>query len=137
LKLSNKKQLNEWAAAIRHRIYEIMFDQADTSFAVPEDMMTKRSSLRQSRGSFRAENSRISIRASNDPKSQKTIRQIEQSEQVELDFDLNIPSFKIQLLKLKLMPGLKVIAKPAMFDEWVTLSLSGMSLWHEKRLWDD
>ena len=40
-------------------------------------------------------------------------------------------------MKLKLIPGLNQVAKPSVFEKWVTYAMIGMSVWLEKRAYDD
>ena len=50
-----------------------------------------------------------------------------------LELDISMPSFEVEIMKLKLVPGIKQIVRPAVFENWVSLALIGMSLWLELR----
>ena len=49
------------------------------------------------------------------------------------ELDISMPSFEVEIMKLKLVPGIKQIVRPAVFENWVSLALIGMSLWLELR----
>ena len=55
----------------------------------------------------------------------------------QIEVDVNIPSFEVELMKLKLDPVLKQVAKPRVFERWVTYQMLGMSMWMEKRTFDE
>ena len=50
---------------------------------------------------------------------------------VKFELDISVPSFEIELMKLKLIPGLNQVARPAVFEKWVTYVMIGMSMWLE------
>ena len=55
---------------------------------------------------------------------------------VKLELDLSIPSFEVELMKLKLVPGVNQVASPATFEKWVSYAMLGMSMWLEQRTYD-
>lgn len=55
----------------------------------------------------------------------------EEIEEVSLEIDASIPSFEVELMKLRLVPGGQEVAKPASFEKWVTYAMIGMSFWRE------
>ena len=64
---------------------------------------------------------------------QLTAEQLIEAETVKFEVDFSIPSFEIELMKLKLAPGGKMVARPAVFEQWVNFAMIGMSLWYQKR----
>lgn len=40
--------------------------------------------------------------------------------------NVQVPSLKLQLLRMILMPGTKIIKQPAEFEDWVTIAFLGM-----------
>ena len=50
---------------------------------------------------------------------------------VKFELDVSVPSFEVEIMKLKLSPGLQQVANPASFEKWVTYAMIGMSLWFE------
>ena len=52
---------------------------------------------------------------------------------VKFELDVSVPSFEIEIMKLKLIPGLQQVANPGSFEKWVTYAMIGMSLWFEQR----
>ena len=56
---------------------------------------------------------------------------------VQFELDVSIPTFEVEFMKLKLIPGLNQVAKPSVFEKWVTYAMIGMSVWLEKRAYDD
>jgi len=55
---------------------------------------------------------------------------------VKIEMDISVPSFEVELMKLKLVPGQNKVANPAVFELWVTYSMLGMALWLEQRAFD-
>ena len=47
---------------------------------------------------------------------QLTAEQLIEAETVKFEVDFSIPSFEIELMKLKLAPGGKEVARPAVFE---------------------
>jgi len=45
-----------------------------------------------------------------------------------MDFQLTMPLFKINLMKLKLKPDGFTVEKPGIFEEWVTLELQDLEV---------
>ena len=50
---------------------------------------------------------------------------------IKLELDVSIPSFEVELMKLRLVPGINQVANPATFEKWVTYAMLGMSMWLE------
>ena len=61
---------------------------------------------------------------------QLTPEQLIEAETVKIEVDFSIPSFEIELMKLKLAPGGRMVARPAVFEQWVNFAMIGMSLWY-------
>ena len=50
---------------------------------------------------------------------------------VKFELDVSVPSFEIEIMKLKLSPETQQVVNPASFEKWVTYAMIGMSLWFE------
>ena len=50
---------------------------------------------------------------------------------VKFELDVSVPSFEIEIMKLKLSPETQQVAIPPSFEKWVTYAMIGMSLWFE------
>lgn len=83
-----------------------------------ENVDTKLTSDASETGSSRFEDSRF-------------VEDIEELTAVKFELDVSIPSFEVELMKLKLIPGIKQVANPACFEKWVTFAMIGMSFWLE------
>ena len=60
----------------------------------------------------------------------------DEDDPVQFEVDISIPQFEVELMKLKLVPGLMQVAKPNVFEKWVSFAMIGMSMWVDQRKYD-
>lgn len=50
---------------------------------------------------------------------------------VKFELDVSVPSFEVEIMKLKLSRETQQVANPASFEKWVTYAMIGLSFWLE------
>jgi hypothetical protein len=63
-------------------------------------------------------------------------RSINNPEQPSVKMNFAVPSLKIQLMRLILMPGTKTVLLPAAFEPWVCIEFQGMQMTQTTREFD-
>lgn len=90
--------------------------------------LLKNFQVNQMHGNF---NEMVTTFITEESEVEKTATEIQDVEVVKFELDVTVPSFEVEIMKLKLAPGTNTVTEPAIFEKWVTYSMIGMSMWLE------